>query len=232
MLSGWLTFSFKSFIEVKLEVVVSKKDCFGRRSNWSFASASITVSLAEAGNSTDHLTNASAKLSILESGIIYFGNIFFAEIAIKLKVDSHNAVHLSCNFEKVGLKVCNEGVGSAVISFVEAVSGDLKVEFVEAALLLDVEADLVEFAYWLEQVNEITAGQEAIELHDILVCSFSETVLGSDFAFILVKTATIPIRETTKSCHVVLDVRLVKLENNTLVNERESSCEGESERYG
>jgi len=92
-----------------------------------------------------------------------------AEIAIRFKEDLSNVVSSSGNLENVALQVGDKGLRFAVISLVKAIAGDFETDLIEAAVLLNIKANLVELSNGLENLEEVLAGQELVELHDVLV---------------------------------------------------------------
>lgn len=68
------------------------------------------------------------------------------EVAIGFEEDLSNVVSSPSYLENVSLQVCNKGLRCAVVSLVEAIAGNFETDLVEAAVLLDIEADLVELA--------------------------------------------------------------------------------------
>ena len=91
------------------------------------------------------------------------------EVAIGLEEDLSNVVGSPSYLENVSLQVGNKGLRCAVVSLVEAIAGNFETDLVEAAVLLDIEADLVEFSDGLEDLEEVRAGKELVELDDVLV---------------------------------------------------------------
>ena len=92
-----------------------------------------------------------------------------AEVAIGFKEDLSNVVGSSGNLENIALQVGNKGLRCAVISLVKAIAGDFETDLIEAAVLLNIKANLVELSNGLENLEEVLAGQELVELHDVLV---------------------------------------------------------------
>ena len=148
-----------------------------RKSSWIWGvflgSATVAAILGEAKDSASSLANASAKLCESHDSLVNLGDILLSEIVVWLKEEGSNAIKLSSDLENICLKVTNDGLRLAIISLIKAEAGDLEVELVEAAILLDIEANLVKLAYWLEDLEEIFACQEAVEFHDVSVGAFA-----------------------------------------------------------
>ena len=92
-----------------------------------------------------------------------------AEVVIGFKEDLSNVVSSSSNLENIALQVGDKGLRRAVISLVKAIAGDFETDLIEAAVLLNIKANLVELSNGLENLQEVLAGQELVELHDVLV---------------------------------------------------------------
>ena len=92
-----------------------------------------------------------------------------AEVVIGFKEDLSNVVSSSGNLENIALQVGDKGLRRAVISLVKAIAGDFETDLIEAAVLLNIKANLVELSNGLENLQEVLAGQELVELHDVLV---------------------------------------------------------------
>ena len=146
----------RSFFEVELEVVVTHGE-----SSWvggvSSGSATVTAGLSEAKNDAGSSSNTSSKLCVSNDSLVNLGDILLSEIVVWLKEEGSNAIELSSDSENIWLKVSNNRLRLAIISLIKAEAGDLEVKFVEAAVLLDIEANLVEFANRLEDLEEVLA---------------------------------------------------------------------------
>jgi hypothetical protein len=143
------------------------------------------------------------------------------EVAIGFKEDLSNVVGSPSYLENVSLQVGNKGLRCAVVSLVEAIAGNFETDLVEAAVLLDIEADLVELSDRLEDLEEVRAGKELVELDDVLVGALPKAFNGGAFTLILVEALAIAVGEPTEACHVVFDVRLIKLDLAVVLNEVE-----------
>jgi len=144
-----------------------------------------------------------------------------AEVAIGFKEDLSNVVSSSCNLENVTLQVSNKGLRCAVVSLVKAIAGNFETDLVEAAVLLNIEADLVELANGLEDLEEVRAGKVLVELDDVLVGALTKAFSGCALTLVLVEALAIAVGETAEACHVVFDVRLIELDLAVAFNEVE-----------
>ena len=144
-----------------------------------------------------------------------------AEVAIGFKEDLSNVVSSSCNLENVTLQVGNKGLRCAVVSLVKAIAGNFETDLVEAAILLNIEADLVELANGLEDLEEVRAGKVLVELDDVLVGALTKAFSGCALTLVLVEALAIAVGEPAEACHVVFDVRLIELDLAVAFNEVE-----------
>ena len=148
------------------------------------------------------------------------------EVAIGFKEDLSNVVGSPSYLENVSLQVSNKGLRCAVMSFVEAIAGNFETYLVEAAVLLDIETDLVELANGLEDLEEVRAGKELVELDDVLVGALTKAFNGGALTLILIKPLAIAVGEPAEACHVVFDVRLIELDLAVVLNEVEGGGVG------
>jgi hypothetical protein len=68
------------------------------------------------------------------------------KVIVCLKEDLSNVIGSTSDLENVRLKIHNKSLWSAIISPVKAETGNLKVDLIETTMLLNIEANLVEFA--------------------------------------------------------------------------------------
>ena len=144
-----------------------------------------------------------------------------AEVAIGFEEDLSNVVSSSGNLENVRLQVCDKGLRCAIVSLVEAIAGNFETDIIEAAVLLNIKADLVELANRLENLEEVLAGKELVELHDVLVCALTKALLRGALTLVLEEALAIAVGEAAEARHVVLDVRLIELDLAVTLNDVE-----------
>ena len=149
-----------------------------------------------------------------------------AKVAIGFKEDLSNVVSSSCNLENIALQVSNKGLRLAIVSLVEAIAGNFETDLIEAAVLLNIKADLVELANGLENLEEVLAGKEIVELYDVLVGALTKALLRGALTLVLVEALAIAVGEAAEACHVVLDVRLIELDLAVVLNEVEGGGKG------
>ena len=144
-----------------------------------------------------------------------------AEVAIGFEEDLSNVVSSSGNLENVRLQVSDKGLRCAIVSLVEAIAGNFETDIIEAAVLLNIKADLVELANRLENLEEVLAGKELVELYDVLVCALTKALLRGALTLVLEEALAIAVGEAAEARHVVLDVRLIELDLAVTLNDVE-----------
>ena len=105
-----------------------------------------TSGLGKLGDGTCNLTHADTEVSEVALTIITVRVVLLAKVCIFLEENLSNFVHSISESEELGLEVQDHVVHGAVVGLVEAETGDFEGELVEAAGLLHVKTDLVEFS--------------------------------------------------------------------------------------
>ena len=185
MRRGW------SLIEVKLDVNVSHEHLGSVRVL--SASSTVAVILGEPDDSARNITETFSKLSVGRNSIINFSYVLFAKVCICLKEDLSNVVSSSSNLEDVGLEVRNQSLRSAIVRSVKAEAGNFETDLIEAAVLLNIETNLVEFTDGLEDLKEVSTSKIFVKLNHVSIGSLTEALLISAFRFVLVESFAITV---------------------------------------
>jgi hypothetical protein len=85
------------------------------------------------------------------------------------------------------------GLRCAVVGLVEAIAGDFETDLVEAAVLLNIVADLGELSNRLEVLEELLARKELVELDDILAGPLAKAFNGGAVTLVLVESLAKPV---------------------------------------
>ena len=154
-----------------LEVLEHLREHLG--SNWLLLSATVAASVGEVEHCAGNVSEGFSEVSESLGGLVYLSNIFISKVGVLSEHNLSNSIHSGSDLEEVGLKISSESVRSAVVGLVEAETGDFETDLVEAAVLLDVKTDLVEFSNGLENLNEVATFHIFVELSDVFVRTFS-----------------------------------------------------------
>jgi hypothetical protein len=91
------------------------------------------------------------------------------------------------------LEVRNQSLRSAIVSSVKAEAGNFETDLIEAAVLLNIETNLVEFTDGLEDLKEVSTGKIFVKLNHVSIGSLTEALLISAFRFVLVESFAITV---------------------------------------
>lgn len=118
--------------------------------------ATVTLVLGELDDSACNLTHAVAEVSEVALAFIRVGVVLLAHVCIFREENLSDLVHSISESEELGLEIEDHVVHGAVVGLVEAETGNFEGELIEAAGLLHVKTDLVEFSNRFEDLNEVT----------------------------------------------------------------------------
>ncbi len=118
--------------------------------------ATVTLVLVELDDGACNFTHAVAEIGVVALAVIRFGVVLLAHVCVFSEENFSNLVHSISESEELGLEVHDHVINGAVVGLVEAETGNFEGDLVEAAGLLHVKTDLVEFSNRFEDLNEVT----------------------------------------------------------------------------
>ena len=131
--------------------------------------ATFTSGLGELSDGACNLTHAVPEVGEVVLAFIRVGVVLLAHVCVFGEENFSNLVHSLSESEELGLEIEDHVIHGAVVGLVEAETGNFEGELVEAAGLLHVKTDLVEFSNRFEDLNEVTREKESVEVCEVLI---------------------------------------------------------------
>jgi hypothetical protein len=125
----------------------------------------------------------------------------------------------SCHQLTVNQIISKEkGLKFAIVGLVKAIACKFETDLVEAAVFLNIKANLLELAKGIEDLEEVLAVKEQIEIYVVLIGALLRAFNGKSLIFVLVEAHTIALGEYAEECYVILYMKLLELDLAVTLN--------------